>query len=175
MKQIPHSFFDGVTLVKRLNAASLSAIPEDQLEETVVFSMISIDRAMYDGSALSLTRFARPWRQVVAVWQLWGELVNGGMHQYFYNSEGVDADLARDGLLAMGCDELAGLFADATKVWEAERDMIQLFKQRNAWEDFKVSERAGELQSFTKAFYAQELQLKQALRHFIRLLAANSN
>ena len=74
----------------------------------------------------------------------------------------------------MGCDELAGIFADSTKVWETERDMIRLFKQRNAWEDFKVSEHASDLQSFTKAFYAVELKLKKALRHFIRALAANS-
>jgi len=174
MKQIPDWFFDGVTLVENLTSTSLTAIEDDQLEETVVFSMIRIDRATYDGTASSLKSFSQPWKQIVAVWQLWGEIANGGVHQYFYNSEGVDAELARDGLLAMKCDELAGLFDDAMKVWESERDMIQLLKQRNAWADFKGSERASELERFTESFYAREAELKHALVRYIRSLAARS-
>ena len=174
MTKIPDCLFDGVTLVTNLDSASLTAVPDDQLEETVVFSMISIDRATYDGYASSLSSFAEHWKQVVAVWQVWGELGNGGTHQYFYNSKGVDAELARDGLLAMGCDELASMFEEAMKVWESEREMIELLKQRNAWEDFKVSERASELQSFTQCFYAREAELKQALVRHIRMLSAKS-
>src|SRR5690554_5877689 len=110
-------FLDDVQLVPQLDRAHLSDVPDERLVETVVFSMIEIvGRDSYDGGTASLSALSEPWRLVHATWRLWGQVFNGGLHQYFYNTEGEEADVALEGLNAIGCKELADVFARAIAI-----------------------------------------------------------
>jgi hypothetical protein len=155
------------------------ALSDGDLVECVVFSllrMVGIARRSDDGW---LPLVPRPFRAIYAVWSLNGEVNNGGLDQYFWNTDGEQIDAARDGLAIIGAAATSQVFERAVKSYEANRSILMRFKRvavrllnsglrRKAWEKFAESYKHSDLESLTSEFYRTESDLKVALVNYIR-------
>jgi Domain of unknown function (DUF4375) len=66
----------------------------------------------------------------VAIWELEGDVNNGGFHQYFFNTSGDTAKHAAPSLEAIGAAKMAAIVREALQVFgppgpSAERDIRQ--------------------------------------------------
>jgi hypothetical protein len=63
--------------------------------------------------ALGFDALSQAEQEAVALYWLEGEVMNGGLHQYFYNSSGDMAELALAGLARLGATESLAHFRSA--------------------------------------------------------------
>ena len=78
------------------------------------------DPVLWDGDSLmeGLKRLPRPYREAMAVYQLWGMMQSNGLESYLDSADrSVDAEVER-GLKVFGCSKSSGVLAKARKKHE---------------------------------------------------------
>lgn len=108
-----------------------------------------------------------PQRVLVCVWALLGEVGNGGLDQWLFNSSGDWARQTLDSLKALGANDAAALVRRAMAVFPGGVPSPELAERR--LQMGALSEAAGEqLASLDAPFYQLETSLDALLREYVR-------
>ena len=106
-------------------------------------------------------------RTVVVVWELEGEVNNGGFDQYFFNSSGDRAYDCADALRRIGANACAGIAARALRVFGASgppRDRDRRVEQLQALDEAAIEE----LETLDNAFFEYPDNLEKLLAEYVR-------
>jgi hypothetical protein len=108
------------------------------------------------------------WRAVYTVSWMEHEVLNGGHHQFFWNSEGrLNSETLAD-LELIGAEAAAEIFRDALDVFESHDYVRRKARAEGSLIAFAASEPEGELSPLDQAFYALRKRPMKFLGRFIK-------
>jgi hypothetical protein len=154
----------------RITPAELAKLPDDKLEETVVEALcVALDDDY--GHELEIMATQPPGAQAIyTTGYLEAEVSNGGFNQYFWNTEGIFAEMALRGYELMGAKQHAAIVRKAIAIYSQEKKRQQQFKAQGTLEAFSASYKDSKFDPLDTAFYAlDEKEDSEVLRaRFIR-------
>ena len=127
-----------------LTPAILAGVPDDLLEQTVLDFVHNFRARPHEGLIALLRRLPPGFATVYTTWWLDAEIANGGLHQYFWNTEGAYVELVREGLQRLGAADHLGAFEEAVLVaTHATRPAVDGLPARAQLEAFSQSALTG--------------------------------
>jgi hypothetical protein len=105
--------------------------------------------------AEELRKLTPAWRAVKVTYHLFVEVQNGGLHQFFWNTEGTLNDFVREGLQLFGASPYLKIFVDACAIFDAHDYEAEKRDSGNTWEGFTSAYREKRLEELDTAFYNQ--------------------
>jgi Zn-dependent protease len=151
-----------------LSPAQLGDLPDDVVEAAVIEEVFLL-LGGFEGD-WERTREALPEgaRVIYAAWQLEVEVGNGGLLQYFWNTEGRYGAETLEALLAIGATRHADLFARALAVDSLERRTRAALRAKGDWNAFQRSSEQSRLNALDEEFLALPEALSPLRIRYIR-------
>ena len=128
-----------------------------------LLSKIDVDNN-YESSYSSFNEYEQTFW---VVYEFDAEVLNGGLCQYFGNTQGRDCDRIVDDLKAIGADDYALLYSDFVKENKIDGDEFA----NDLYEDWETSYNKYPYESFDDAFsklYMEEKALDSYLAEYVR-------
>ena len=141
------------TIYRRLDRATLQAMPDDRLELAVIdyiHAKLAYDQDLDDQTIMALSPALRG---LYATWELEAEVNNGGFNQFFWNSSGRWAEQAVLGFRLFGAEEHARIAAEAIEVYAREKAAQDKLKAENSAAAFVESYEHTDLGALDTRFY----------------------
>jgi len=113
-------------------------------------------------------RLARPWRAFYTCRTLDGEVVNGGFHQFFWNSEGELNTALEEDLLHVGANGHLPVFQQARRLFDECRIADIKRAGENTWEEFTAGYKTIPWGALDERYWALTPKLPAMLSAFVR-------
>jgi Domain of unknown function (DUF4375) len=113
----------------------------------------------------------RPWRAVYVATRLDGQVFNGGIFQFFWNTDGEYNGFLVDDLNFLGATEQAGLMAKAIKIYAGRNDLAAkrgAADVRDGLERFAKAAKDNPYQQLTRDYYGAKAELTVRIGEFIK-------
>lgn len=123
----------------RLDSAILRAVPDAEVEQTIVDYVITKLDADPTREAEVVRTLSPGVRATYLTWLVEAEVNNGGFNQYYFNSAGKFASETVDAFEYFDATELAALMKEANAVRASEEAEMAKFSERGTLEAFSES------------------------------------
>ena len=152
-------------MYKEADIEELVKLDDHDLYEAIGARILSkIDFGNYEESFFGLNEYEKCFW---VVYEFDAEVLNGGLCQYFGNTQGRDCDIIVDNLKAIGADDYASLYVDFVK-----ENKIDAKEFADGWsESWEKSYNKYPYDSFDDAFgklYMEEKALDSYLAEYVR-------
>jgi hypothetical protein len=110
----------------------------------------------------------KQWRIVYVAVSLDGEVMNGGFHQYFWNTEGKWNRDAEESLATMEAQSFLKLFRDAKKIFDAHDYPTEKAKAGKSWDLFSVGYKEKRMGSLDTSYFEEKKTLPTFVGEYIK-------
>ena len=121
---------------KKLKKGELSSVTEADLRTAVMSWIFGKFNRNWSNQYEVIISLPRPCRDVYACCSVVDEINNGGLNQLFFNSTGQFAQMAQEGFLALGSDNLSNIMKEAIEIYEKKQGSSRKIQGRNLKELF---------------------------------------
>lgn len=115
---------------------------------------------------------SRPEQVFRAVWELEGDVNNGGFHQYFFNSSGDTAFAVVDALEAIGAEQAARIVARASGIFPGSAPPRDREERQALLASFGPEQEAA-LARLDEEFFGYPDNLTELLHAYVKMHAAS--
>jgi hypothetical protein len=113
-------------------------------------------------------KLPHPWLSLYMMLKLDGEVVNGGFHQFFWNSEGKYDQATDEALAYFGATEFREIFKRAIACAKEYRVVETKRRSENTWEDFTAGYKTIPWDALDEAYYQASPTLFQNVARHLR-------
>ncbi|MCC1485585.1 DMP19 family protein [Winogradskyella immobilis] len=165
--------FKNRKIYKKLTSQILDSIPDDKLEQTIFDNIYEIIGEDYQNELKNVKKLTKGQQAFFSTWILEGEVNNGGFNQFYFNSSGQYAEMAKIGLKTIGAEKFSELTKRANKIFNENKERIEEFDD-GTMESFSESYKGNPLNDLDTEFYKlYELEKIGDLR--IKYIRENKN
>jgi hypothetical protein len=108
------------------------------------------------------------WRIIYAAISLDGEVMNGGFHQYFWNTEGRWNREAEESLETIGAEPFLKLFRDAKRIFDAHDYPAEKAKAGKSWDLFSVGYKEKRMGNLDTMYFEEKKSLPTFVGEYIK-------
>ncbi len=147
--------FNNRIIYEQLTSEIIEKTPDDQLLQTV---FDNVETNFKDGESYTIDKIEKlssGKQAVFAIWMLQAEVNNGGFNQFYYNSSGQFAIMAKEGLDLIGANKYADLVDNANNTYLKIKDELDS-KDDGSIESFSESYEDNPLNEYDNGFYELE-------------------
>ena len=156
---------------KGITIEQIDSTPDEDLVYFIFKDLSNKVGSNYDDEYQIVSKFTKEQQAIYSIWAVEGEVNNGGFNQYFYNTDGIFADMALQGFQQIGAKKFSDLLSDAIILYQTEMEKISE-KQDGTIEGFSESYENNPLNKLDEEFYETydqeniyELQVKFIREH----------
>lgn len=139
-------------IYKELTVNIFDSIKDEDIEQVVIDNLIAKMRTDMRDEFEVVMKFSKYRQAIYVIWQLEGQVNNGGFNQFYYNSSGQFANLVEQAYEIIGANKYAELVKRANEIFIKNKH--QIIKQWNSsLEGFSKSYSNNPLNDFDNEFY----------------------
>jgi hypothetical protein len=146
------SEFENREIYAKLSTEIIETIPDDKLEQAI---MDNIDTNFENGEQYTLEKISKLTKGQQAVFSTWwieAEVNNGGFNQFYFNSSGQFAEMAKIGFKTIGAEKFSDLTKRANKIYIENKERLEEFDD-GTMESFSESYKDNPLNDLDTEFY----------------------
>ncbi len=117
---------------------------------------------------VSPLKLPHPWLHLGMMLELDAEVVNGGFHQLFWNSEGAYNEAILEGLRFFGFSNFQDIFLRAVACAEEHKILRTKRRGENTWEEFTAGYKSIPWDLIDEAYYQTSPTLFQCVARYLR-------
>jgi len=144
--------FKNRKIYKKLTSEILDSIPDDDLEQTVFDNIYEIIGDDYKNELNNVKKLTKGQQAIFSIWTLEAEINNGGFNQFYFNSSGQYAEMAKIGLKTIGAEKFSELTSRANKIYTENKERLEEFDD-GTMESFSESYKDNPLNDLDTEFY----------------------
>ncbi|REG82011.1 uncharacterized protein DUF4375 [Winogradskyella sediminis] len=144
--------FNNRKIYKKLTPEIIITIPDDKLEQAI---MDNIDTYFEKGEHYTLdkiSKLTKGQQAVFSTWWLEAEVNNGGFNQFYFNSSGQYAEMAKIGFKTIGAEKFSELTLRANNIFTENKERLEEFDD-GTMESFSESYKDNPLNDLDTEFY----------------------
>ena len=165
--------FNNRKIYKKLTFEILDSIPDDDLEQTVYDNIYEIIGDDYKNELNNVKKLTKGQQAIFSIWTLEAEINNGGFNQFYFNSSGQYAEMAKIGLKTIGAEKFSELTKRANKIYSENKERLEEYDD-GTMESFSESYKNNPLNDLDTEFYKlYESEKIEELR--IKYIRENTN
>jgi hypothetical protein len=146
------SEFENRKIYEKLSTEIIETISDDKLEQAI---MDNIDTNFENGEPYTLEKISKLTKGQQAVFSTWwieAEVNNGGFNQFYFNSSGQFAEMAKIGFKTIGAEKFSDLTKRANKIYIENKQRLEEFDD-GTMESFSESYKDNPLNDLDTEFY----------------------
>jgi hypothetical protein len=140
---------------KNITIQSIDKLSDENLEAAIYENISGTFKGDFDNEFEHIKKLSAGQQMFWATWILEGEVNNGGFNQYYFNSDGVFAQMALDGCRRIKANKFADLVSRANNVYQENKERLAAYDD-GSMESFSKSYKDNPLNKFDDDFYDLE-------------------
>lgn len=152
---------------KKLKKGELSSVTEADLRTAVMSWIFGKFNRNWSNQYEAIISLPKPCRDVYACCSVVDEINNGGLNQLFFNSTGQFAQMAQEGFLALGSDNLSNIMKEAIEIYEKNKALLEKYKD-GTLKSFSGSYCESLFDELDKRFFEVESGFDNLMQAYIR-------
>ena len=146
------SDFNNRKIYDQLTIEILDDTPDHELIQTVFDNIETNFEVGEQFTIEKIEKLSLGKQAIFSIWMLQAEVNNGGFNQFYYNSTGQFANMAKDGLELIGALKYAKLVEQSNSTFSTIKDELAT-NEKNSAEGFSKSYQGNPLNKLDDQFY----------------------
>jgi hypothetical protein len=110
---------------EHLKKGDIASIPDDELRNAVISWMWGKFNDDWSDEYEVISSLPKPCQNVYACCTVYDEFNNGGLNQFFFNSSGQFANMAKEGFLTIGSKKLSQTMLEAIEIYKRNEKLLE--------------------------------------------------
>lgn len=152
---------------KHLKKGDIASISDDELSNAVIAWMWGKFNDDWTDEYIVISSLPKPCQNVYACCTVYDEVNNGGLNQFFFNSSGQFANMAKEGFLSIGSEKLSKTMLEAIEIYKRNEKLLEKYDDGTV-KGFSESYDEKLFDELDDEFYNEESTFNSLLIEYIR-------